>query len=56
VLFRSTVERPSDFWINLHLEWLGRLIKEPKRMWKRNFVSTPLFLIDMFLFKFKIKK
>lgn len=54
--YAGTVERPSDFWINLHLEWLGRLVKEPKRMWRRNFVSTPLFLIDMFLFKFGIKK
>ncbi|MAC83445.1 MAG: glycosyltransferase [Arcobacter sp.] len=54
--YAGTVERPSDIWVNLHLEWLGRLIKEPKRMWKRNFVSTPLFLIDIFLFKFGFKK
>ena len=54
--YAGTVERPSDFWINIHLEWFGRLIKEPKRMWRRNFVSTPLFLLDMFLFKFGIKK
>lgn len=54
--YAGTVERPSEFWINLHLEWLGRFIKEPKRMWKRNFVSTPLFLIDMFFYKFGIKK
>ena len=53
--YAGTVERPSDFWINIHLEWLPRLLKEPKRLWRRNFVSTPLFLIDMFLFKFKIK-
>ena len=50
--YAGTVNRPSDIWIKLHLEWLGRLIKEPKRMYKRNFVSTPLFLIDMFLYKF----
>lgn len=54
--YAGTVERPSDFWINFHLEWLGRLVKEPKRMWKRNFISTPLFLIDMFFYKFEIKK
>lgn len=54
--YAGTVERPSQFWINMHLEWFGRLIKEPKRMWRRNFISTPLFLIDLFLFKFKIKK
>ena len=54
--YAGTVERPSDFWINIHLEWLGRFVKEPKRMWRRNLVSTPLFLLDMFLFKFGIKK
>ncbi len=54
--YAGTVQRPSQFWINLHLEWLPRLMKEPKRLWRRNFVSTPLFLIDMYLYKFNIKK
>lgn len=54
--YAGTVERPSQFWIDIHLEWLPRLLKEPKRLWKRNFVSTPLFLIDMYLFKFGLKK
>ena len=54
--FAGTVERPSDFWINIHLEWFGRLIKEPKRMWRRNYVSTPVFLFDMFLYKLGLKK
>lgn len=53
--YAGTVERPSNIWIKLHLEWLGRLIKEPKRMWRRNFISTPLFLLDMFLYKFGLK-
>lgn len=54
--FAGTVERPSKIWLDLHLEWLGRLLKEPKRMWRRNFISTPLFLLEIFLFKFGIKK
>jgi len=54
--YAGTVERPSQLWLDLHLEWLGRLLKEPKRMWKRNFVSTPLFLIDVLLFKIDVKK
>lgn len=53
--YAGTVERPSQIWLDLHLEWLGRLLKEPKRMWKRNFVSTPLFLVDVLLYKIKIK-
>lgn len=54
--YAGTVERPDQFWIDIHLEWFPRLLKEPKRLWKRNFVSTPLFLTDMFLFKLGIKK
>ncbi len=53
--FAGTVERPSQFWLDLHLEWLPRLLNEPKRLWKRNFVSTPLFLIEIFLFKIGFK-
>ena len=53
--YAGTVQRPSQFWIDLHLEWLPRLLKEPKRLWRRNFVSTPLFLIDLILYKLRIK-
>lgn len=42
--YAGTVKRPSDFWINLKLEWLVRFIKEPKRLFRRNFVSTPQFV------------
>ncbi len=51
--YAGTVKRPSAFWINLGLEWLPRLIKEPKRLFKRNFVSTPLFIRDVVLLKLK---
>ncbi len=33
--YAGTIERPGEIWISLGLEWLGRLVKEPKRMWKR---------------------
>ncbi len=45
--YAGTIERSSPFWINLGLEWLPRLIKEPKRLWRRNFISTPLFLLSL---------
>lgn len=51
--YAGTVKRPSEFWIKMHLEWLPRFLKEPKRLWKRNFVSTPVFLKDMIIYKFK---
>lgn len=54
--YAGTVVRPSQFWIDMHLEWLPRLLKEPKRLWKRNFVSTPLFLTEMMLYKMDVKK
>ena len=42
--YAGTVRRSGDFWIRMGLEWLPRLLREPARLWKRNFVSTPLFL------------
>lgn len=42
--YAGTVERPSPFWINLKLEWFIRLIKEPKRMWKRYLYYGPVFI------------
>ena len=42
--YSGTVKRPGKFWIKLGLEWLPRLLREPRRLWKRNLVSTPLFL------------
>jgi N-acetylglucosaminyldiphosphoundecaprenol N-acetyl-beta-D-mannosaminyltransferase len=53
--YAGTVVRPSRFWINLHLEWLPRLFKEPKRLWRRYFVSTPVFLFDLIKQKFNVQ-
>lgn len=50
--YAGTVERSGAFWINIGLEWLPRLLKEPKRLWRRNFVSTPLFLWYLLKAKF----
>ncbi|TQV77036.1 WecB/TagA/CpsF family glycosyltransferase [Aliikangiella marina] len=49
--YAGTINRPSSIWIKLHLEWFVRLIGEPKRLWRRNFISTPLFLKDVLLSK-----
>ena len=53
--YAGTTERPSQWVINMKLEWLGRLLKEPKRMWRRYLLSTPVFFIDVFLQKLRIK-
>jgi len=51
--FYSGSKKRAPEWIcNLGLEWLPRLLREPGRLWKRNFVSSPLFLIAVFKQKF----
>jgi N-acetylglucosaminyldiphosphoundecaprenol N-acetyl-beta-D-mannosaminyltransferase len=42
--YAGTVKRPGKFWISIGLEWLPRLIHEPLRLWRRTFISTPLFI------------
>jgi len=42
--YAGTVERPSPFWVNLKMEWFIRLVKEPKRMWKRYLYYGPIFI------------
>ena len=42
--FAGTVERAPQKWIDLGLEWLYRLIKEPRRTWRRYLVNNPKFL------------
>jgi N-acetylglucosaminyldiphosphoundecaprenol N-acetyl-beta-D-mannosaminyltransferase len=42
--YSGTVRRPGNFWIKAGLEWLPRLLREPGRLWRRNFVSTPMFV------------
>ncbi len=46
--YAGTKKRAPQWICKLGLEWLPRLLREPKRLWKRNFVSTPLFLLAVF--------
>ena len=47
--FYSGSKKRAPEWVcNLGLEWLPRLLREPGRLWKRNFVSSPLFLWAIF--------
>lgn len=52
--YAGTVKRSGRFWIRLGLEWLPRLFREPRRLWKRNLVSTPLFLLILCREKIKL--
>lgn len=42
--FAGTYKRAPLWWQKHSLEWLYRLIKEPRRMWKRYVLGNPLFL------------
>lgn len=45
--FAGTYERAPMWWQKHSLEWLYRLIKEPKRMWKRYLIGNPLFMFNI---------
>ena len=45
--YAGTKQRPAQWMINCGLEWLGRLLSEPKRMWKRYLVYNCVFLYDI---------
>lgn len=42
--YAGTAKRAPKWWQEHSLEWLYRLIKEPKRMWRRYIIGNPLFL------------
>lgn len=44
-VFAGTVKRAPQFWINLRLEWLYRLLKQPSR-WRRQLV-LPQFVVTV---------
>lgn len=52
--YAGTVQRPNEKWQNLGLEWLGRLFKEPKRMWQRYLRYGGVFCYYLLREKFRI--
>ena len=47
----------APIWMReIGLEWIYRLMQEPKRMWKRYIVGNPLFLIRTYLWNKKQKQ
>lgn len=47
--YAETISRPNIVWIGLHLEWLGRFLQQPRKLWRRVFISMPIFLWDILL-------
>lgn len=52
--YAETVKRPSPFVQKIGLEWAIRFARQPRKLFQRNFISTPLFLFDLLLEKLKI--
>ena len=42
--YASTAKRAPLWWQEHSMEWLYRLLKEPRRMWRRYVIGNPLFL------------
>lgn len=51
--YAGTSKRAPLWWQGHALEWLYRLLKEPKRMWRRYVIGNPLFLWNIMKEKMK---
>lgn len=49
--YAGTVKRSHPVFQRMGLEWLPRLLREPRRLWRRTFVSAPIFLWHVLAFK-----
>jgi N-acetylglucosaminyldiphosphoundecaprenol N-acetyl-beta-D-mannosaminyltransferase len=43
----GNVKRSHPFFQKIGLEWLPRLLQEPRRLWQRMFVSAPIFMLHV---------
>ena len=43
--YTGSVKRSSALWQRLGMEWFPRLLREPRRLWRRNLVSSPCFMM-----------
>lgn len=50
--YAGTVPRSSRLFQTLGVEWLPRLLRQPIRLWRRNFISSPMFLCKVALSRF----
>ncbi len=47
--YAGNIRRDKDSWfVNHGLEWLPRLMQEPRRLWRRTFISAPVFFWKVF--------
>ena len=51
--YSGQMKRAPKWMREVGMEWLFRLIKEPKRMWKRYIIGNPLFIYRVYKWKNK---
>lgn len=51
--FAGTVKRAPERWQRVGLEWLYRLLSEPRRMWRRYFIGNAKFIYYIMVEKIK---
>jgi len=53
--FAGAKKRPQPWVARFGLQWLYRFLKEPRRTWRRHFVSMPVFVANVLWHKFRGK-
>lgn len=51
--FAGTVKRAPERWQRVGMEWLYRLLSEPRRMWRRYFIGNAKFIYYIMVEKIK---
>ena len=51
--YAGTVRRSPLIFQKMGLEWLPRLLQQPRRLWRRMFVSAPIFVWHVLKFRLK---
>ncbi len=51
--YTGNVKRSHPLFQRLGLEWLPRLLQQPKRLWRRMFVSAPIFVMHVLRARWK---
>jgi N-acetylglucosaminyldiphosphoundecaprenol N-acetyl-beta-D-mannosaminyltransferase len=52
--YTGRVKRSHPLFRGLGLEWLPRLVRQPRRLWRRTFISSPIFILHVIKARFKL--
>jgi N-acetylglucosaminyldiphosphoundecaprenol N-acetyl-beta-D-mannosaminyltransferase len=51
--YAGRIKRSHRLFQDLGLEWLPRLLQEPRRLWRRMFLSAPLFIWHILRYRYR---